>query len=103
MRRPRHSGDIGLTWFGKKWTGSWATVFVGQRADSDFFTFSRPLTSNPRYTVSNVALTYAVSRMLSFFLRGENLFDRNYQEVLGYQALGRGAVAGAKFHLGGER
>lgn len=100
LRRPRHSGDVALTWTGAKWTAFWATRFVGRRADSDFFTFQIPLTRNPRYSASDASFTYDFVRQLSVFVRLENIFDRDYQEVLGYEALGRSIIVGTKIRLG---
>ena len=103
MRRPKHSGDFSLTWNADNWTAYWSSRFVGRRADSDFFTFSRPLFSNAFYTVSDAAVTVDFGRYLSAFARFENIFDRDYQEVLGYRALGRGVTVGTRIRIGTER
>ena len=76
---------------------------MGLRADSDFFTYSTPLTKNPGYTSSDASFTYDFGKQLSAFVRFENIFDRSYQEVLGYQALGKGAIVGTRVRFGGER
>ena len=99
LRRPKHSGDVSLTWSDARWTAHWSTRFTGRRADSDFFTHTPPLFSNVRYSTSNAAFTYNVNRFVSAFVRLENIFDMNYQEVLGFQALGRSAVVGAKIRI----
>lgn len=104
LRRPRHSGDFAVTWSEAKWSAHWSTRYVGKRADSDFFTFSPPgLRSNPSYTASDASFTYDFARPVSAFMRLENIFDRDYQEVLGYQALGRSVVVGARIRLGGAK
>ena len=103
LRRPKHSGDVSLTWTDPRWSAHWSTRFVGRRADSDFFTHTPALFSNVRYSTSNAAFTYNVNRFVSAFVRLENIFDMDYQEVLGYQALGRSAVVGAKIRIGLER
>ena len=100
LRRPRHSGDVAVTWTEPRWSAYWSTRFVGRRADSDFFAFQVPLTRNPGYTASDAAFTYDFVHQLSAFVRLENIFDRDYQEVLGYQALGRSIVVGTKIRLG---
>ncbi len=41
-----------------------------------------------------------VSRRLELFARLDNLFDRQYEEVFGFPALGRGAVAGLRVAAG---
>ncbi len=103
LRRPRHSADAGVTWTGRRWTAHGSTRFVGRRADSDFFTFSRPLFSNEPYCSSDAAFTYDFPRFVSAYVRFENIFNKSYQEVLGYQALGRSAVVGVRVRLGSER
>ena len=103
LRRPRHSADVALTWTGRKWTAWWSTRLVGRRADSDFFTHSVPLTRNPGYAVSDTAFTYEFARPVSAFVRLDNIFSRNYQEVLGYLALRRSVVAGTRIRIGGEK
>ena len=100
LRRPRHSGDVAITWISRKWNARWSTEAVGRRADSDFFAYQVPLTSNPGYSVSDGALTYEFTRFGSAYIRVENIFDRDYQEVLGYLALRRSFVAGTRIRLG---
>lgn len=103
LRRPKHSADINLTWNAQKWSVYWASRYVGRRADSDFFTYNRRLFENPGYTTSDAAFTYDFPRYVSAFVRIENVFGREYQEVLGYQALGRSVIAGTRVRFGGER
>ena len=103
LRRPRHSGDFAVTWSEPRWKAYWSSRFIGRRADSDFFAFPTPLTSNPGYTASDASFSYDFVRQISAFVRIENIFDRDYQEVLGYQALGRGVVVGTRVRLGGEK
>ena len=84
-------------------TARWSTRAVGRRADSDFFTYPVPLKSNPGYSVSDASVTYEFARQVSAFVRFENIFDRHYQEVLGYLALGRSAVVGTRVRIGGAK
>jgi vitamin B12 transporter len=103
LRRPKHSGDLTLTWTDRKWTARWSTRAVGRRADSDFFTYSVPLQSNAGYSTSDAAFTYKFARPVSAFVRVENLFDHDYQEILGYRALGRSVVVGTQVRIGRAR
>jgi outer membrane cobalamin receptor len=48
------------------------------------------------YGVWNAGASLRVSRALEVFGRVENLFDREYEEVFGYPALGRGAMVGLR-------
>ncbi len=103
LRRPDHSGDFRLSWIDDRWMVAWNSRFVGHRADSDFFSHFPPLESNELYTVSNIAATVDVTRQLSAFISVKNIFDRSYQEVLGFSALGRGVTVGTRFRWGGDR
>jgi len=105
LRRPRHSGDLALIWIGRKWNARWSTRAVGRRADSDFFAYRVPnsLRSNAGYSVSDAAFTYEFARFGSAFIRLENILDRDYQEVLGYRALGRSVIVGTRIRVGRER
>jgi outer membrane cobalamin receptor len=105
IRRPKHSGDLVLTWIERKWTARWGTRAVGRRADSDFFAYAIPnsLTSNPGYSVSDATFTYDFARPISAFIRLDNIFNRDYQEVLGYLALRRSVVVGTRIRIGGAR
>ena len=48
------------------------------------------------YAVWNAGGSWRLSNRLELFARVENLFDRDYEEVFGYPALGRGALAGIR-------
>lgn len=106
IRRPRHSGALVLTWIEKKWTAQWSTHATGRRADSDFFAYNaapNSLTSNPGYSISDATFTYDIARPVSAYIRVGNVFNRDYQEVLGYLALERTFVVGTRIRIGGAR
>jgi len=103
LRRAKHSGDVSLTWTDRKWSARWSTRAVGRRADSDFFTYITPLTSNPGYSVSDAAFTYEFARPVSAFMRLDNIFNKQYQEVLGYRALGHSFVVGTRIRVGRDK
>jgi outer membrane receptor protein involved in Fe transport len=54
------------------------------------------------YNVWNAGGSWRVARQLELFGRIENLFDRRYEEVYGFPALGRGAFAGLRVFARGE-
>lgn len=106
IRRPKHSGDLTLTWTERKWTAQWSTRAIGRRADSDFYAYDaapNSLTSNSGYSISDASFSYEFARPVSAFIRVGNMFDRNYQEVLGYLALRRTFVVGTRIRIGGTR
>ena len=48
------------------------------------------------YDVWSTGASWQLSRQLEVFGRIENLFDRGYEEVFGFPALGRGAMVGMR-------
>jgi outer membrane cobalamin receptor len=52
------------------------------------------------YGVWNAGGSWRLSRQLELYARIENVFDRRYEEVFGFPALGRGAVAGLRIAAG---
>ena len=48
------------------------------------------------YAAWSAGASWRISRQLEIFGRIENLFDRRYEEVFGYPALGRGVMAGMR-------
>ena len=102
LRRPKHSGDFRLTIIADKWTASWTSRFVGDRADSDFFTHFPSLSSNKFHSVSNIAAALDLTPQISSFVRIDNVFNSRYQEVLGFKALPRGLSIGIQVSWDGR-
>ena len=73
-------------------------VAVGERADSDFASLG--LVENEGYTRLDARARVQIVRGLDAFVVGENLADREYQEALGYPALGRAVRAGLRYRTG---
>ncbi|MBI3663534.1 MAG: TonB-dependent receptor [Acidobacteria bacterium] len=100
FKRPVHSGSLVLNADFRRMNWNLAGTFVGRRTDSDFLGLG--LTRNAGYAKVDVAASYDVGRGISAFGRVENLFDKKYQESLGYRAYRRAYRLGLRFHLGGE-
>ena len=64
----------------------------GSQLDTNFGTFTT--VELEAYTLIGANVRYAVSDIVSVYLRGTNLFDEDYQEVFGYASEGRGVFAG---------
>ena len=100
LRRPVNSGSVVLNGGIRRFHGNVAATFVGRRTDSDFLGLG--YTSNPGYMRVDLAASYALSTHASVIGHVTNLFNKDYQDVLGYPALGRAAYIGMRFRLGGE-
>jgi outer membrane cobalamin receptor len=100
LRRPKHQGSI--TVFAGDDRGGFGATFlaVGERADSDFVGLG--LTRNPAYQRLDLRARLRVFKSLEAFVVGENVLDEDYQEALGYPALGRSVRAGLRYHAGGR-
>jgi vitamin B12 transporter len=84
LRRPKHSGFVGLDWKPGHWILNATEVFVGSRADSDFSGLG--LTRNRRYAVLNVMAGLQLGGGVSLYAKVNNALNESYMEVLGYPA-----------------
>jgi len=100
IRRPRHSATAMINYLSHRWGANLSGSFVGRRADSDFFGFG--IDHAPGYVVVNAGGWYAVTSRVSTYINVGNLFDKSYNEVVGYPALGINFRAGMRFRIGGE-
>jgi len=100
LRRPVHSGNAILNAAFLRMNWNLAGYFTGRRTDSDFLGLG--LTSNPGYARFDLATSYEIRRGVTVYGRVENLFDKQFQDVIGFPALGRDFRLGMKFTLGGE-
>jgi len=106
VRRPPHTGraDLAYTFAGGRGTASVGAVYNGSMNDiafeMPFFFPTHRVTLEP-YWLVNAGLSYALAPGVEVFGRVENLLDRHYQEVFGFEAAPIMAFAGVKLTLGG--
>jgi outer membrane cobalamin receptor len=100
IRRPRHSATALLTYIGRRWGGNLDGSFVGRRRDSDFFGFG--ITHAAGYVRVDMGGWYAVTSRVTAYVNLQNAFDKRYEEVVGYPALGTNFRAGMRLRIGGE-
>ncbi|HET9805077.1 MAG TPA: TonB-dependent receptor, partial [Candidatus Acidoferrum sp.] len=101
IRRPVNSGSFALLAGWRKITGSFSGYFTGERTDTDFLGLG--LTHTPGYARFDLSTTYDFGRSVSTYVRAQNLFDEQYQDALGYPALGREVRVGMNYRFGGKR
>jgi vitamin B12 transporter len=101
LRRPKHQGSLTAQVSFPRWSAGATLVYVGERADSDFVGLG--LTRTDPYTRFDARLRVRVAGPVEGFVVGENLLDAEYQEVLGYPALGRSIRGGLRLALGRGR
>jgi vitamin B12 transporter len=106
LRRPENQASISAQLTQPRWSAGLTLVYVGERADSDFVGLgfaSDPSYLNPSYTRLDARLRVRIVAALEAFVVAENLFDAEYQEALGYPALGRSVRGGLRLRVGGAR
>lgn len=91
-RRPEHMGNLALdyAWASGLKTGA-SVRYVGE-------TFDDPanMAKVDAYALVDLRVAYPIDDYLEVYGRIENLFDEDYQTVLGYGAAGRGAFGGVR-------
>jgi len=105
LRRPENQASISAQLTQPRWSAGLTLVYVGERADSDFVGLglaSDPSYRNPSYTRLDARLRVRIVAALEAFVVADNLFDAEYQEALGYPALGRSVRGGLRLRVGGR-
>ena len=100
LRRPVNSGSLTLNAAYHRVGFTMGGYFSGVRTDSDFLGLG--LHRNPGYARFDVATHYDLARGVSLYVRAANLFDKQYQDALGYPALGRDVRAGVRYTFRGR-
>ena len=101
LRRPRHSGSIDAAWTHARAAAFAQIQMRGQTLDAEpAFGPTGGLYENPGYTVFNLGGSWRPVKAVEVFVRALNLFDRQYEEVLGYPAPGRTAYVGVRVAVG---
>jgi vitamin B12 transporter len=101
IRRPVNSGMLTAIAGWRRVNVTLSGYFTGARTDSDFLGLELP----PRtagYSRIDLATSYELSRGVSAYVRATNLFDKFYQDALGYPGLGRDVRVGMKYRFGGK-
>jgi vitamin B12 transporter len=93
-RRPGNSGALSVAVTPKRWSLSAGAVLVGERQDPDQFVFG--VTRNRGYQNVYASGSFRLTKNLSPFVRGGNLLNQRYSEVLGYPALSRSMYGGMR-------
>ena len=105
LRRPKHSGTLRLNYNRGPLSVHWDTRIVGDRHDSSFLGLLTPsfesgeISVNPGYSVSGLGVEYRMRRGLTIYLRGDNIFDEEYEASLGYPGTPRAAVGGVRVNI----
>lgn len=105
LRRPRHSGLVYVSYSARRLTGRIDFKYKGPRDDRLFFPdFSSARVALPGYLKVDFGLRFSLFHWSSdgdvaFTLRGENLLDKKYEEIAGFDSPGRLVMAGLGFRF----
>jgi len=99
LRRPKHKATLNAAWQLSDAVSMDTTVlYVGSFIDGNR-DFSIPRLTAPAYTTVNLAVNFAVLNHLSLFGRIDNLFNRHYQDPVGFLQPALGVFAGVRGQL----
>jgi vitamin B12 transporter len=100
IRRPVNSGSLGVNLYYAHVNWNFIGYFSGVRTDSNFVDPTQ--TTNPGYARFDMAASYTVTGGLAFTARVQNVFNKQYQEALGYPALGQFYLFGLRYKFAGR-
>ena len=100
LRRPRNKGSVTVVYEPtSRITSQLQWRFYGTRFDNDYSTYPPSRVTLGGYGIVDIAITFKASETFDLFTRVDNLFDQEYEEVLGYGTMGCAAYGGIKMKL----
>ena len=102
LRRPKHSGNLLISYLGSRWGANLSATAMTRRPDSDFEGLLPPVTYSAGYGRLDLGGWYAVNSRVTAYANVYNVTDRKYDEAAGYPALHTNFRAGLRFRLGGD-
>ena len=100
LRRPKHQASFNINYrLNADMNWNIRFLYVGEREDKDFSAFPAARVVLPDYTLINLSALYKLLSWLELTGKIENLFDKQYEEVLNYGTLGRSFYLGMNLNL----
>ena len=98
LRRPMHTANAGLAYQITEKLGTDVNVsYTGKRMDIYYSkTYSAHKVKLPSYTLANLGVNYKVADSLTIYANLNNVFNKKYENVLGYGQDGRNVYVGLK-------
>lgn len=92
IRRPKHVANAGVSYqITEKWGSDANISYVGRRVDNATKRYRMP-----SYTLVNLGLNYQLSQNLNVYANLNNVFDKKYENVVGYGQDGRNVYVGLR-------
>jgi len=102
IRRPRHmaAANLNYRFLNERARLNLNVSYTGKQKD-DFFapTFVVERVTLDDYALVDLVASYDVTEAISVYARAENLFDKDYENVFGFQTPGDGYYAGVRMSL----
>lgn len=100
LRRPKHKISFNTNYvLNKNINFNIEVVYYSKRYDLDFSTYPSQRIKLKDYTLANFSTIYTLNNFISLSGRVENIFDADYEEVLGFGTKGRTAYLGLKLKI----
>jgi vitamin B12 transporter len=100
LRRPRNKNSLSLVYAPtEKVRAQLQWRVYSSRFDNNFNTNPPSRVSLGGYGIVDVAISYRILDSVELFTRVDNLFDKEYQEVLGFGTMGAAAYAGVRLEM----
>jgi len=97
LRRPEHKASLKIYYGGLKKTHmTLSLLYVGERDDNFYQNFQTTRVTLPEYTLINASLGYDLFKYAQFFLRFDNLLNKQYELIKGYGSPGFSVYGGVK-------
>lgn len=95
-RRPKHMANLGVAYQITEAIGTNVNLsYVGKRRDIDYPRYVKM----PAYTLVNLGANYRLNDNVSLYANLNNVFNKKYENVLGYGQDGRNVYVGIKGHF----
>lgn len=96
VRRPRHTGS--LAGYGEIGRLTWGAslAYVGKHRDTDFDSFPARTVILDDYVLASARVAWRILPAVEAYVRAENAFGADYQDVFGYRSPGRTVYAGLR-------
>ena len=96
LKRPKHSLQLQYNIAYKKWQASISGRYISSRYDVGGY--ATPDVKLNYYTLVNAHIQYRENKWLSFFVDLQNILEDRFQEINGYNTMGRTFQIGFRLH-----
>jgi len=104
LRRPRHAGSLSANFRSnnERIQATLIADYGGTRDDIFFPPFPAPpeIVNLESYWLLDLTVQYQLTPAFGIFAKGTNLLDQDYEQVYGYQTLGRAGYLGIRANFG---